>query len=78
MTCKLARKQILETLVGLAVVAGIGVCFVPMIKREQDSHKFDIPAHVTVVIEGCEYLKMHTHNNDILTHKGNCSNPIHK
>jgi hypothetical protein len=31
-----------------------------------------------VVIEECEYFQMRTHNYDIITHKGNCRNPIHQ
>jgi hypothetical protein len=30
-----------------------------------------------VVIDGCEYLFYGWGNNEKLTHKGNCSNPIH-
>lgn len=31
-----------------------------------------------IVIEGCEYLRMRTSNGYyVLTHKGNCKNPIH-
>jgi hypothetical protein len=34
-----------------------------------------IKTHITVVkVDGCEYL----HYNSKLTHKANCSNPIHK
>lgn len=33
----------------------------------------------TVIIEECEYLKNRGYNGYFaLTHKGNCSNPIHK
>ena len=32
----------------------------------------------TYTIDGCEYIgKVWGTNNDIITHKGNCSNPIH-
>jgi hypothetical protein len=32
----------------------------------------------TYTIDGCEYIGVVTGtNSDILTHKGNCSNPIH-
>jgi hypothetical protein len=30
------------------------------------------------VIEGCEYFICKNHKGNILCHKGNCSNPIHK
>jgi hypothetical protein len=32
-----------------------------------------------VVIDQCEYIQFRTHNlYDVITHKGNCNNPIHK
>ena len=31
-----------------------------------------------VTIEGCEYFKCYAPHSNIITHKGNCSNPIHK
>lgn len=30
-----------------------------------------------VTIENCEYFKMRTDGFHIITHKGNCKNPIH-
>jgi hypothetical protein len=30
------------------------------------------------VIEGCEYFICENYKGDILCHKGNCKNPIHK
>lgn len=36
-----------------------------------------VPNYTIQVIDGCQYLQMHTHNNEILTHKGDCNNPIH-
>ena len=30
------------------------------------------------VIDGCEYLTAGFHDNSVITHKGNCKNPIHK
>jgi hypothetical protein len=36
------------------------------------------PAYRVIWIEGCEYLRLETSNGyPILTHKGNCRNPIH-
>ena len=32
----------------------------------------------TIEIEGCKYLYGDWHNATVLTHKGNCNNPIHK
>ena len=31
----------------------------------------------TVVIEGCQYLKVNAYMGYSFTHKGNCNNPIH-
>jgi hypothetical protein len=30
------------------------------------------------VIDGCEYFKCQVHGGVVVSHKGNCSNPIHK
>ncbi len=36
------------------------------------------PPYRVVVVEGCQYLRFETtHGYAGLTHKGNCSNPIH-
>ena len=36
------------------------------------------PGYRVVRIEGCEYLRFETtHSYGVLTHKGNCDNPIH-
>jgi hypothetical protein len=33
----------------------------------------------TIKFEGCEYLQFYTYSgNYVLSHKGNCSSPIHK
>lgn len=32
----------------------------------------------TIEIEGCKYLYGDWRNATVLTHKGNCNNPIHK
>ena len=36
------------------------------------------PPHTVIVIEGCEYFRFYsTHGYVLITHKGNCKNPIH-
>jgi len=36
------------------------------------------PPYRVVVVEGCQYLRFETtHEYAVLTHKGNCPNPIH-
>lgn len=36
------------------------------------------PPFTVIVIDGCEYLKFpSTHAYEMITHKGNCKNPIH-
>jgi hypothetical protein len=37
-----------------------------------------LPQLEVVVIDSCEYLYGPWGNATVLTHKGNCSNPIHK
>lgn len=35
------------------------------------------PTYETVTIDGCEYIRKAWSENQTLTHKGNCTNPIH-
>ena len=39
--------------------------------------KYELKNPKTVTIEGCEYFKLGVRYSRALTHKGNCSNPIH-
>jgi hypothetical protein len=41
-----------------------------------DKHERDLPK--TKNIDGCEYLINRVHGGEVLTHKGDCKNPIHK
>lgn len=50
---------------------------------EQQAQKLETvrqqpPTYRVITIEGCEYLRFEvTHGYAVLTHKGNCRNPIH-
>jgi hypothetical protein len=47
---------------------------------EQTATKHAIAGHAAldeVTIEGCQYLLGNWGNATVLTHKGNCNNPIH-
>jgi hypothetical protein len=47
-------------------------------KQHLEEERNSPPAYRVVTIEGCEYLRMEvTHGYAVLTHKGNCRNPIH-
>ena len=48
-------------------------------RREKFEESRNVPPPYRVVtIEGCEYLRLEsTHGYAVLTHKGNCRNPIH-
>lgn len=37
-----------------------------------------VGVNTVVEIDSCEYLVCEVHNGVVLTHKGNCKNPIHK
>lgn len=39
-----------------------------------------VGSYEVITLDGCEYLKYSwpTQRDHVLTHKGNCSNPIHK
>lgn len=41
-------------------------------------HQVNGQPYDTYVVEGCEYFRFSTHMAySVLTHKGNCKNPIH-
>jgi len=71
----------LGVLLGLAMMSGMISCKpepnVPKTKTTyQIGNEFN-PLEI-VVIDSCEYLYGPWGNGTVLTHKGNCKNPIHK
>ncbi|WP_044129269.1 hypothetical protein [Rudanella lutea] len=67
-------------LVGLLLVLSAIACreYGENHARQIEEERSNPPAYRVVTIEGCEYLRMEvTHGYAVLTHKGNCRNPIH-
>jgi len=70
MKLKLTHWTLIAMLICIGIAATILSC------KEKGKELF---AGEQVTIEGCEYLKMRSYSGYFsLTHKGNCSNPIHK
>ena len=70
------KKIILATL----LIGMMGSCTTPNIKKT-DTEYVVSTLHSTlkiVNIDSCQYLYGDWGNATVLTHKGNCSNPIHK
>ena len=64
----------------IALIMGMVSCTernVPSNKTEYVVYPGNNPVEV-VTIDSCEYLYGPWGNATVLTHKGNCSNPIHK
>ena len=72
------KKLILATL----LIGMMGGCTPATVKTE--SKNYTIPTVdgakpiSTCKIDGCEYFTCETRGGVVITHKGNCSNPIHK
>jgi hypothetical protein len=73
-------KLLLATLL-IGMISG---CTEPTVKSKTTNYTIPSEGNIAseplkvCVIEGCEYFICKNHKGNILCHKGNCSNPIHK
>lgn len=73
------KKLILATL----LVGMMGGCTEPTVQSKitpyaiNKGHSNEAEYLKIVVIEKCEYFVCYAPHSNIITHKGNCSNPIH-
>ena len=68
-----------KLLLTVLVLAGITSCSQQNVERKETT--YNIGAHDPlglIVVDGCQYLYGDWGNATVLTHKGNCNNPIHK
>jgi hypothetical protein len=69
-------KKLLLTATVLMVLAS---CEETNVERKQTPYTIDINHELEIVeVEGCQYLYGPWGGSTVLTHKGNCKNPIHK
>ncbi len=70
-------KKLLFSLLAISLV---GCDFAPNVESKETNFNYGNGNTLKVfTIDSCEYLgNMYGGGNDILTHKGNCKNPIHK
>jgi hypothetical protein len=64
----------------LALAIGMVGCYDVNVERKQTDYVIrggNNPLTI-VVVDSCEYLHGEWGNATVLTHKGNCNNPIHK
>jgi hypothetical protein len=69
----------LFTIVFLAMLSGLVSCKEPNVKKTKTTYQIepDLAMVEIVIIDSCEYLYAPWGNATVLTHKGNCKNPIH-
>ena len=71
----------LGVLLGLAMLSGMISCNTPDSNVSKTKTTFQIDNEINpvevVVIDSCEYFYGPWGNATVLTHKGNCKNPIH-
>ncbi len=66
-------------LILIALTIGMMGCDEPNVEQKPTKHNLDGHSPLDeVTIEGCQYLLGEWGNATVLTHKGNCDNPIHK
>ena len=71
-------------LLATLLIGMMGGCTEPTVKTKMTpyaigkGHSNESEYLEIIVIEGCEYFKCFSPHSVIITHKGNCSNPIHK
>ncbi len=67
----------MSKLILLALTIGMMGCDVQNYEEEMFKNtNLDNPK--IVIIDRCEYIQFRTHNFNAVTHKGNCTNPIHR
>ena len=64
----------------LALAIGMVGCYDVNVKHESTDYviRANNKPLTIVVVDSCEYLYCEWGGATVLTHKGNCSNPIHK
>ncbi len=73
---KVCHKS-LVLLIGFALLVGLSGCLIDETKPYVDIPYAGKINYQTIVIEGCEYLYFPAGNGSVMSHKGNCNNPIH-
>ena len=83
--CELFKKQIMKYILLATLLCGMfSSCTEPTIKDKPTNYTLRLGnsndgRNVNIaVIEGCEYFVCFNSSGNILCHKGNCSNLIHK
>ena len=63
-------KATIRIAIFLIIISFIFGCY-------RNGENIDVRKVIIVTIEGCEYIVNQNSYGEILTHKGNCKNPIH-
>lgn len=72
-----------KLLIAVMLIGMISSCTEPTVNAKQTVYTVPKPTGdaslplSVVVIEGCEYFVCSNHYGPVITHKGNCNNPIH-
>ena len=64
----------------LLIAIGLSSCSEPSVDSTKTTHviRYGQNPLEEIIIEDCQYLYGDWANATVLTHKGNCNNPIHK
>jgi len=70
----------MKNLILLALLIGMMGCQEPTVDMNSTKHVLSYGRNPLqeITIEGCQYLYGEWGNATVLTHKGNCNNPIHQ
>lgn len=84
MTNNKQQTAVEKLLLATLLIGMISGCTEPTVKSTKTNYTVPTAGGVSsnpleiCVIDGCEYFKCEVHGGVVVSHKGNCSNPIHK
>lgn len=73
-----------KLLIATLLIGMMGSCTEPTVQSKTTNYTVPITGggasnpFKICVIDGCEYFTCEVHGGVVISHKGNCSNPIHK
>lgn len=75
---KNTKQMEMSRLLFIAICISMMGCVEPNVERKQTPHIIREGMNLDeITIDGCQYLYGDWSNATVLTHKGNCNNPIH-
>ena len=74
------KNRNMKRILAITLILGLFSCKEPNVEKKTTTYRIcnDMDPLEIVTIDGCEYLYGPWGNARVLTHKGNCKNPIHQ